>query len=274
MLHRTKHADLALIEAEDGPVRLAFTERTGGVSKPPYASLNMGLHVGDDPAAVGENRRRALAALGAEGCCANLIVPNQVHGDAVALISSSAPEALGRVRAEVAKGVDAVVCTVLDVPVALNFADCVPVILTCGDAFAVVHSGWKGTYARIAAKAARALLEATGSAPGDVRAYIGPHILGDEYEVSAELMERFAAEFPCVRPALEAGSRLLDLSSCIAEALEGVGVPAGRIEDPQLSTVRENARFFSYRAEKGACGRHAAMAVMRSPGARGGEGSR
>ena len=67
MLERVRHDDVTLIEARTGAVACAFTERTGGVSAPPYASLNLGSHVGDDPAAVRENRRRVLAALGAEG---------------------------------------------------------------------------------------------------------------------------------------------------------------------------------------------------------------
>ena len=71
----------------DGRVRFAFTERTGGVSLPPYASLNLGSHVGDDPAAVAENRRRALASLGAVGLQERLLVPNQVHGDTVVRVA-------------------------------------------------------------------------------------------------------------------------------------------------------------------------------------------
>lgn len=260
MLHRAMHGDLALIEGVHGSIRFAFTERAGGVSEPPYASLNLGSHVGDDSGAVAENRRRVLAALDAEGALSNLLVPNQVHGDTVALVAGADAAELGRVREEIAEGADAIVCTVPGVPVMLCFADCVPVVLTAGDAFAVVHSGWKGTVARIAAKAAGVLMEAAGHGPADIRAYIGPHILGDEYEVSGELMGRFRGEFACiaVKPG---GSRLLDLSACIVEALIGVGVPKAHIEDVGLSTVRANDRFYSYRAEGGTCGRHAAVAL-------------
>lgn len=250
---------VALVGAFEGPVAFGFTERTGGVSRDPYASLNLGSHVGDDPDAVAENRRRALAALGCAACADRLIVPNQVHGDHVVTVASSRPGDLDAARAEASAGADAVVCTVPDVPVMLCFADCVPVVLTCPGGFAVVHSGWKGTYARIAAKAARTLADAASCAPCDVAAFIGPHILGDEYEVSPELIALFSERFDDVNAA---GPRLLDLSSCIRQALAGEGVPEQAIVDASLSTMRENDRFFSYRAEGGTCGRHAAVAIM------------
>ena len=248
------------VGGKDGVVRFAFTERAGGVSKAPYASLNLGGHVGDDPAAVGENRRRALTLIGAAAWQDRLLVPNQVHGDAVAVVRSADEAELARVRGEIAQGADAIVCTAPAVPVLLCFADCVPVVLTAPGGFAVIHSGWKGTIARIAAKAARVLVSEAGCAPSALRASIGPHILGDEYEVSPELMERFDAAFPGVVDATR--GRLLDLSACIICALAEAGVPEGNICDTGLSTMKQNDRFYSYRAEGGICGRHGALAVL------------
>ena len=256
---------VALVGGACGRVRFAFTERTGGVSQAPYTSLNLGTHVGDDPAAVAENRRRVLAALGCEDALPNLLVPNQVHGDRVVTVTSenaSTPEALEAIRADIAgpTGADAIVCTAPNIPVLLCFADCVPVILACGDAFAVVHSGWKGTYARIAAKAATALASTANRPTSDISAFIGPHILGDEYQVSADLFQMFSEQFANIEPN---ASRMLDLSACIRQSLEEVGVLSCEINDPRLSTVRQNDRFFSYRAEQGTCGRHAAVACIR-----------
>ena len=256
---------VALIGGSCGRVRFAFTERTGGVSQAPYTSLNLGTHVGDDPAAVAENRRRVLVALGIEDALLNLLVPNQVHGDRVVTVTpenASTPEALETIRADIAgsTGADAIVCTAPNIPVLLCFADCVPVVLTCGDAFAVVHSGWKGTYARIAAKAAKALATAADRPTSDISAFIGPHILGDEYQVSADLLQMFSEQFATIDKNAE---RTLDLSACIRQSLEEVGVLSCEIHDPRLSTVRQNDRFFSYRAEQGTCGRHAAVACIR-----------
>ena len=168
-------------------------------------------------------------------------------------------ERICEIKAEAAAGADAIVCSAADVPVLLCFADCVPVIVVAQGGFAVAHSGWKGTFARIAGKTAAALMRATGAGPAAIHAYIGPHITGDEYEVSQDLLARFAAEFKVVTPN---EGRLLDLSAAICEALEEVGVPSANICDPGLSTMKLNQRFFSYRKEEGRTGRHAAIAFM------------
>ena len=277
---------VALVGGTCGCVHLAFTERTGGVSKAPYASLNLGTHVGDDPAAVAENRRRVCEALGCEDVLPNLLAPNQVHGDRVVTVtpeilgmaeravgtspaahpapapSAPDPAALESVRADIAghTGADAIVCTAPGVPVLLCFADCVPVILTCEDAFAVVHSGWKGTYAGIAGKAARELSRTARVPASGISAYIGPHICGDEYEVSADLIRMFSLRFANIVPD---ASRLLDLSACIRQSLEEVGVLPCEIHDPHLSTMGRNDRFYSYRREQRTCGRHGAVAFIR-----------
>lgn len=261
-MERFEVRGVAFVGGEDSGIRFGFTERTGGVSEPPFSSLNLGTHVGDDPAAVTENRRRVLAALGCEDLLDGLLVPNQVHGDRVEVVRDSSRATLTRTRESIVQGADAIVCVVPRVPVMLCFADCVPVMLTCPGGFAVIHSGWKGTIARISAKAARALCDATGCPARSVRAYIGPHILGDEYEVSPELMGRFRAEFAWDGKDDQDGSRMLDLSRAIVQSLVEVGVPRESICDLGLSTVRANDRFFSYRAEHGTCGRHAAVAVM------------
>ena len=242
-----------------GGVTFAFTERTGGASEAPYASLNLGTACGDDPARVAENRRRALAAMGAEDVAARLVGPHQVHGDAVVRVSSGSPEDVARAQAAAAAGADAVVCTVPGVPVLLCFADCVPVVLACAGGFAVAHSGWRGTIARIAGKAARELADAAGVGTQGVTAYVGPHIGYQDYEVSPELAERFCAEFG---PEAAPDGRHLDLGLCVRLALAEAGLEPGHIVEAGVSTAGTTARFFSYRAEKGRCGRHAAVAVM------------
>ena len=149
---RVDHDGVTLVEGATHDVRFAFTERAGGVSEDAYSSLNLGSHVGDDPFAVQENRRRALEALGAAECEHNLLVPNQVHGDHVVTVTSNGADDLENIREQIAEGCDAIVCMAREVPVMLCFADCVPVVLVAPGGFAVVHSGWKGTIARISAK--------------------------------------------------------------------------------------------------------------------------
>ena len=170
---RVDHDGVTLVEGATSYVRFAFTERVGGVSEDAYSSLNLGSHVGDDPFAVQENRRRALEAMGAAECEHNL-VPNQIHGDHIVAVTSNGADDLEDVREQIAEGCDAIVCTAHNVPVLLCFADCVPVVLVAPGGFAVVHSGWKGTIARISAKACQALCDAAGCDASDVSAISVP----------------------------------------------------------------------------------------------------
>ncbi len=241
--------------AESG-VTFCFTERAGGVSPAPYASLNLGAKGGDDPANVLENRRRVMAALGAEDLFEGLVIPNQVHGDTVALIDGS-----GALPASMEKGADAVVCTVRDQAVMLLFADCLPVVLVGPGGFAVAHSGWRGTLAGIAGKTATALAQACGCPPSELTAYIGPHISRDAYEVSPELLGTFTDRFGEVALGKP---RCLDLAGCVRASLGEAGVTAERIWDAGLCTAARTDRFFSHRMEKGKTGRHGAVAFMRA----------
>jgi len=244
-----------------GGVTFAFTERGGGVSQDGYSSLNLGDHVGDDLACVQENRRRALNALGAGAHEARLVNPNQVHGDHVVVVGGAGLDAQSA-RQQVREGCDAVVCVEPDVPVLLCFADCVPVVLAVTGGFAVVHCGWKGTIARLASKALRILCKETSADPRDVLAYIGPHIGVEDYEVSAELAERFAHEFG--REVLGEDPRHLDLGAAVTADLVEAGVEAQSIACVEESTASHTDRFFSYRAQAGECGRHGALAFLPS----------
>ena len=262
-LGRVVQGGAALVGDVTGAVRFGFTERTGGASVAPYDSLNLGAHVGDDPRAVAENRRRALALLGAAHLEQRLLVPSQVHGDRVVVVDAAVAADLASVREDIAQGADAIACTAADVPVLLCFADCAPVVLVAEDAFAVAHSGWKGTYAGIAGKTARVLARSSGANASSIRAYIGPHILGCEYEVSQDLLDRFVERFgPGCAPT--SGARLLDLSYCIKSSLMDAGVPPENVHDTSLSTMGLPGRFYSYRREGGVCGRHGALAVRLS----------
>ena len=242
-----------------GGVAFAFTERTGGVSTGCYESLNLSERCADDPERVAENRRRALASIGALDCADALIEPMQVHGDRVLVVG---PHAMTPTEARQAglEGADAVVCTEPDVPVLLCFADCVPVILVAPAAFAVIHSGWRGTFARIAGKAFEALVDAAACGPEDVRCYVGPHVGPDDYEVSQELCDRFVDSFG---PGVRVGERNLDLHAAIVVALVEAGAREDSIAHANVSTVSHEDRFVSYRASGGNCGRHGAIACLR-----------
>ena len=259
---RTTSHGVALLGDPTRPsgVTLAFTEREGGVSKGPYESLNLHDGCGDDPAAVRENRLRALRAMGLGHLVESLVVPRQVHGDGVVVIADGGA-GLERARERAREGADIIVCTAADVPVLFCFADCVPIILVAEGGFCVAHSGWRGTLARVAGKGLRCLCEATGQAPESVNAYIGPHVAGRDYQVSQELRERFFREFgddSFVSP------DRVSLGACVRVALEEAGADGSRIVACEESTLSMQDRFFSYRGSGGVCGRHAAIACMAS----------
>lgn len=242
-----------------GGVTLAFTERTGGISTGDYSSLNLGDGCDDDPAHVAENRRRVLEALGAADMGGRLVNPVQVHGEDVVIVDDSSADALARAQATARAGADAVVCTAEGVPVLLCQADCVPIILVGNAGFAVVHSGWRGTLARIAAKAAKVLGRLTDTRLQDVYAYVGPHIGATDYEVSRELLDRFVEEFGL---GVELEGTRLDLGAAVVQALEDAGISPARIACCDESTASHTDRFFSYRAQKGVCGRLGAIAIL------------
>ncbi|MCX8007707.1 MAG: polyphenol oxidase family protein [Coriobacteriia bacterium] len=239
---------------------VAFSERTGGVSEPPYASLDLAVHTGDIPEAVDENRTRLLEVLGIADRRAALTCAEQVHGTVAVTVGSAEAGAGARAtgdRGPIA-GADALVTAEVGVPLMLLFADCVPVVLVAQEsrAVAVVHAGWRG----LAAGVVRAGLEQLRalSAPGEpIFAYIGAHIGRCCYSVGPEVVSQFGHKFVTIRRALA----MLDMQAAVTEELESSGVPKERQCHLGICTAHNTERFYSYRAE-GRTGRHAALACV------------
>jgi polyphenol oxidase len=242
------------------------TTRAGGVSTGPYGSLNLGLHVGDEPAAVVENRRRAAAAVG----CAldDLVFARQVHGREVAVVTAADRGSGARGEAGAVKA-DALVTTSPEVGLTIMVADCVPLVLVDPGArvLAVVHAGWRGTVARVAEAAVRAMTD-LGADPGAVVAGIGPAIPADRYQVGDEVADAATASFAAdprgtdgiLRPD-GTGRWTFDLRAANHRVLTAAGVPAEAIEIAPVGTGGDSP-FFSDRATR-PCGRFAALARLR-----------
>lgn len=239
-------------------VRIAFTGREGGVSKPPFDSLNLGNHVGDDSECVQQNRQLVLEALGAP--VANLVVPSQVHGTDLVTITPQAD--LGSLRNQAASGCDGIVVTVPQVVPILCFADCAPVIIVAPTkTFAVVHAGWRGAVAGIVSKAVREMASADKQ-PLDTYAhqcnvYIGPHIDVDCFETGVEVQQQFINAFgaECVRK-----DGHVNLVQAIKADMARCGGSQDRVVSAGICTQCSTADYFSYRASGGTCGRHGACA--------------
>ena len=224
-------------------VRAAAATRRGGVSRPPYAALNLGARADDDPAAVAENRARLVRALGLPGAPHWL---EQRHG---ARVLTLAPGTTDRDADGAATATPGVVCAVLT-------ADCLPVLL-CDDAggwVAAVHVGWRGLAADILAAAVAAY-------PGDparLMAWRGPAIGAARYEVGADVRAALGDGLAAAawRPAVRAGRGRLDLAAGAAWQLARLGV--ARCYGAGFCTYRDAARFYSHRRD-GATGRQAAL---------------
>ncbi len=218
-----------------------FSTRKGGVSAPPYDSLNLGLNTGDDPQAVEENVRRFCGAAGIRR--GRIAFTKQVHGDSVQ--AAGAPG--------VYPDTDGLVTDTPGLVLAVQVADCVPVFLydPFRRAAGIAHAGWKGSSLHIAAKTVRRLSEAFGSRPGDLQACIGPSIGPCCYEVGAEAADRFPSGY--------LKGNKLDLWGYNHQTLIDEGIAAENVQVSGLCTGCHREWFFSHRAEGGKTGRMMAV---------------
>ncbi|BDE96735.1 polyphenol oxidase family protein [Raoultibacter timonensis] len=252
--------DEALFECTG--VRIAFTERAGGASEGPFASLNLGDHVGDDPVRVARNRAIVAEAFGIAP--ENLVVPRQVHGSRIVRIGESSAEAVAHAREESSAGADGLAVEASDVAALLCYADCVPVILVSPSGrFVVVHAGWRGVVNGIAEDAVRLLSrldkeDGLGATASRTNVYLGPHIHSECFETGEDVRAQFVDRFGS---ACAPDRTHVDLGAALRTGLAREGVE--RVCDAGVCTVCDNDRFFSHRAQNGTAGRHGAFAVRK-----------
>ncbi len=245
------------------PLTAAVTSRTGGVSGGAYTSLNLGLHVGDDPDAVVENRRRAAAAVGLG--LDDLVFARQVHGREVAVVDRSHRGRGTRSDGDAVDGVDALVTTEPGVGLVVLVADCVPLVLcdpTVG-VVACVHAGWRGAVARVAAAAVEAMVD-LGAERSRVEAGIGPAVAARDYQVGADVHDAVTDAFGAGADELitpdGTGRFTLDLPRANRRVLVDAGVGGERIETMAVHTG-DGGPFFSDRAVR-PCGRFGLIAAL------------
>lgn len=221
-------------------VRAVQTTRRGGVSRGPYASLNLGDHVGDDAACVAANRARLGALLPAEP-----IWLRQVHGVAVADADSASP----------GSAADAAIARRPGRVCAVMTADCLPVLLCDrgGSVVGAVHAGWRGLCAGVI----EATLAAMRVPAADVLAWLGPAIGPQAFEVGDEVRAAFLAHDAAATAAFAPhgqGKWLADIGRLARRRLAAAGVRA--VSGGGQCTVADRERFFSYRRD-GVTGRMA-----------------
>lgn len=225
-------------------VQAVCTTRAGGRSQPPYDSLNLGDHVGDDALAVGANRAVLARALQAHP-----VFLQQVHGSGVVELDNATPHGvpadacLTRARG--------LACTVM-------VADCLPLLYTDvrGSFVAAAHAGWRG----LAGQGGVGVLEALHAAlrvPADeVMVWLGPCIGPQAFEVGPDVRAAFETHDPqaatCFRAAATQGKWLADLPGLARQRLAALGITQvyGNDGSTGWCTVANPSRFFSHRRDR------------------------
>ena len=232
--------------------RHAFFTRAGGISVGPFATLNLSNSVGDVPTSVAENLARAAKWLNLDG--SQLYWANQVHGREVHVVG----EATSVDSLRMLPG-DSLLASQGDLACCVRTADCVPILVAdqARGRVAAVHAGWRGIVAGIVPETLMRLRQ-LGSIPENLIAAIGPHIRVGAFEVSNEIGQLISSATPhrtVIR--YDQGERPhVALVESVREQLRGAGLRDGQIDDVGGCTFDEPDRFFSYRREGRATGRH------------------
>lgn len=224
----------------------AFSGRAGGVSGRPYESLNLGLGVGDDPAAVAANRKALAGACGL--AVADLAWMRQVHGADVCYLGAGTSSPPGPV--------DAIFTDVPGRALCVLVADCVPVLIADPVAriAGAAHAGREGLVAGVVPALVSAMI-AAGASPARMRALTGPAICGGCYEVPPDLQARVSAAVPQARCKTLDGTAGLDIPAGVRAQLAAAGI--GWVRSAPECT-RESDDLFSYRRD-GVTGRFAGL---------------
>lgn len=228
-------------------VRAAFTTRLGGVSEAPWDSFNLATHVNDDPAHVAANRAHLAELSGLRAAPAWL---NQVHG--VAVSDLDAPQELA---APVTA--DASVTTRAGAACVVMVADCLPVLFCShdGSRIGAAHAGWRGLASGVLEETVRAL----GVPGAGLRAWLGPCISRDHFEVGEEVREEFVKQDASAAACFEKNPRdrwQADLVGLARRRLASLGVTD--ISGGSWCTFADRQRFYSHRRD-GKGGRMAAL---------------
>ncbi|MBQ8663412.1 MAG: peptidoglycan editing factor PgeF [Eubacterium sp.] len=283
LIRKENHAGLNLVEhplntgevlpllhfeniEQTGMVKHCFTTRMGGVSKEHCASLNLSFTRGDDEAAVRENYRRLAEVLDAE--VNQFVFTDQTHTTNVRVVTE-ADAGKGIIVPKDYTDVDGLITNVPGLVLSTFFADCVPLYFVdpVHRAIGMSHSGWRGTVGRMGATTLEAMHVTYGTNPADVICAIGPSICQDCYEVSADVAEAFAAEFPeHIEEILEPKPLekfQLDLWRANEIVLLEAGVLPEHIAVTNVCTCCNPGKLFSHRASHGKRGNLGAFLSIR-----------
>lgn len=250
-----------------------FNLRTGGVSQGPYASLNLGRSVGDDPEHVAENLRRFARAAGYDPLA--LFTTSQVHGADVRVVAGSDDRSATRnIEADV------LVAPAGGIAIAVRTADCIPLLVHSPDsgAVAAIHAGWRGVVRGAVEAGVQALIQigdeaprrsagaiALKDVPQRLQAAIFPHIGACCFEVGDDVAQQLASLHPVPWSVVDRSREKphVDLAEIVRAKLVALGLRADHVERVAGCTRCQPERFFSFRRDGQRSGRHAAVIQSR-----------
>lgn len=257
-----KVGQLEYLVSEGIGVPHCFTTRFGGVSQGHLASLNIGIHRGDDPENVLENYKILGCALGFEP--EKLVLSHQTHTDTVLRVGAAEAGA-GLFGPELPE-CDALITNEPGFALAVFTADCTPILLhdQVTGAVGAAHAGWRGTAAAIAGKTVAAMTAAYGCDPANIRAAIGPNIGFCCFETDADVPDAMTAAFGSeaekfIRP--NGKKYYVNLKEINALVLRRSGVR--EIDISTDCTVCQSHRFWSHRVTGGLRGSQGAIIVCK-----------
>jgi YfiH family protein len=228
-------------------VQAFTTTRQGGYSLPPYSSLNLAHHVGDDEGYVKQNRELLSRTLQLPS---DPIWLNQIHGNNV-LVANLNPGDYKNPRA------DAITTTHPNLVCVVMTADCLPLLLcdVKGTEVTAIHAGWRGLAGGIIQQAVKAM----GKAPHELMAWLGPAIGPDAYEVGEEMRLIFVRQNKAYSPAFKprAGKWLANLYELARLQLHTVGIET--VYGGEYCTYNNEQNFYSFRRDRGITGRMATL---------------
>jgi YfiH family protein len=237
--------------------------RHGGVSAPPFDTLNIGLHVGDVPDAVLENRRRFCGALGVT--LDSLVTGAQVLGSAVAWATDADRGKGARSTETSLSDTDALITDSAGVSLLAFSADCPLIAILDPErrAIGLAHASRKGTFGRIAARTVTAMQKVLGSRPEAMHAAIAPCIGPCCYKVGREILDDAPPGFSRHFRQRD-GTLFLDLWEANSQQLVEAGLARNHVQPPSACTCCSADCFFSYRASGGRTGRFGLLLGIRA----------
>ena len=240
--------------------------RAGGFSNPPYDSLNLGFHVGDNQEIVLKNRERLATALKIP--LDNFTTASQIHDHNVAVITE---ELRGRGTFNFGTAISATDAMVTDTPnicLMVLQADCVPLLFfdLKKKVIGVAHAGWKGTVRMVAQNTVKLLKENFSCLPDDILVGIGPSIGPCCYEVGPEVVIQIDKAFHNKRECISEtpdGKCYFNLWEANKTQLVQAGIPERNIEVARICTYCNHTHFFSYRHQQRETGRFGAGIMLK-----------